>query len=268
MLSRTQKQLIIGGIYILIALIIAGGVYWAKFSPTCSDNKQNGKEEGVDCGTLACGQACAAPVQALLIQTPQLIKTPVGDFDLAFGVYNPNINYGAEAVFYDLIITDPDGKEVLRRANNFYILQGQTKYVIQTSLRNIPDNSTASVEVKSVTWEKVVTTDKVNFIVTREAITPSANQTTYEAVVMNDSNFDFETLDINVVVLDNSGKVVATNMTNLQTLLSHTERSVKVSWPFKLPEGVRIQIEVGTNVFNNTNFLKQNGSQEKFQQYF
>ena len=268
MISRTLKRIIISGVYVLIVAIIVGGWYWSKYSPTCMDGVKNGQEESVDCGTVACGKACVAPVQALVVQDVQLVKTPAGDFDIAALIYNPNVDYGTDVVGYDLVISDLAGKEVFRQNNSFYILPGQTKYIVQTSLKGVSDGVLAKLDIKSVDWQKVTTAQDITFIITREATTFEVNQTIYQAVITNNTNFDFDTIDANMIVIDSSGAIIATNKTNFQTFLSQTDRSIKVTWPFVLPADVRIQTEVNTNVFNNANFLKRNGTQEKFQQYY
>ncbi len=268
MLSRTQKQFFIGGIYILIALVIAGGVYWSKYRPTCNDGVKNGQEEEVDCGTLACGKACASPVQAIQLQSVQLIKTPVGDFDVAAVLYNPNADFGADNIAYNLIVTDLKGEDLYHHLGNSYILPGQTKYLIQTSIKGISTAVSAELYITGVEWQKIADDPSLNFTINREEFTPSNQQAVYEAVITNQSNFDFDTIDVSMVVTDNSGAIIATNMTNFQTFLSRTDRSIKVIWPFALPADARVKTEVGTNVFNNANFLKRNGTQEKFQQYY
>jgi len=268
MLSRTQKQLIIGGVYILFAVLIIGGNYWFKNRPVCNDGIKNGKEEGVDCGTVACGRACVDPIQAIVVQNIQWIKTPVNDFDVAVLAYNPNVDYGADSVEYDLVILDSANQEITRQTLSFYMLPGQTKYIVLTSIKNIPDGSSAGVQIKSISWQKVSSQEVINFIISREMTTFESNQTAYQAVITNNSNFDFDSIDVNVVVTDSSGTIIATNKTNFQTFLSNTERGIKVTWPFVLQTGFRIQVEVSTNVFNNANFLKRNGTQEKFQQYY
>ncbi|MEK7217770.1 MAG: hypothetical protein AAB640_01900, partial [Patescibacteria group bacterium] len=190
------------------------------------------------------------------------------DYDMAALVYNPNVDYGTDLTDYDLVIIDSSGREVVRQTHSLYILPGQTKYVVLTSLKGIPNDSLASIQIKSVDWQKVTMAQDITFIITREATMHDMGQTIYQAVITNNTNFDFDTIDVNIVATDKTGAIIATNRTNFQTFLSRTDRSIKVAWPFILPVDARIQTEVNTNVFNNANFLKRNGTQEKFQQYY
>lgn len=268
MLTRTQKQLLIGGAYILVAVLIAGGIYWSKYRPTCSDGIKNGKEEAVDCGTLACGKACAAPLQALVVQDVQLV-TSAGTHDVVVKVYNPNTEHGISAGLYDIVIRDAGEQEEIGRVRNlsFYMLPGQTKYLVRAAIPGTRQGVKASIEIRNVEWVKVAADPDVNFIITREAYTPGDRQSIYEAVIANRSDFDFDRVDVSVILFDKDG-LIGTNTTNVQTFISETERSVKLVWPFELNQADQIYVEIGTNVFNNANFIQRNGTQEKFQQYY
>lgn len=249
-------------IYIVIATGIAGGIIYSKTRPTCTDGKQDGKEEGVDCGILACGKACAPAIQPLQIQSAQIVKTLAGDDDLALQVLNPNSNYGVADGEIEVTLGSTD------LPIDFYMLPGQTKYLVQTALKGIPAGTTPQAAVKSVNWEKVDSSIDNPFVVSRDAVTPGQNQTTYQAVISNNSNYDFNQVDVGIVVTDNAGNLIATSTTNLQTFLSQTERSIQAIWPFALPVGAVIKTEVGTNIFNNDNYIKAHGSPQQFQQYY
>lgn len=267
--ARQQKQLIIGGVYVLIFAALGYWIYTANFAPSCSDGKQNGKETGIDCGIAACGVACPVPVQALQIQSAQMAKTPAGDFDAAFQIFNPNTLYAVVSGTYDLVVADANGKELSRKSGNtFYMLPGQTKYLVLSALKGIPDGSSPLVEFKNLQWEKVSGDSNVSLSAGPAQVIPGPGKTTINAVIANGSNYDFDNVDVAVIVSDVAGRLITTSTTNIQTLLSGSQRAITVSWPFVLPADVKVNIEVGTNVFNNDNFIKQHGTQEKFQQYF
>ena len=261
-MSRVLKQLIIGGVYVVIIGVVVFWSYNSSYGPTCQDGVQNGREEGIDCGTIACGVACASPVQALEVQSVDLVKTPAGDHDLAIQLYNPNTNYGVAAGRYQLTI----GGQV--SSHNFYMLPGQTKDLVLTSLKGVTDGAMASVIVKDIQWQKVTGDTSVSLTSSNDKYTVSGNQSTFETTIFNNSDFDLDSVDVGVIVKDSYGAVVATNITTIQTVLSRSSRYLKVSWPFGLPADARVSVDIGTNIFNNTNFLKTHGNQEKFQQLF
>lgn len=261
-MSRVLKQLIVASVYVFVFIGLSFWFYDYHYGPTCLDGIKNGQEEGIDCGTLACGAVCPSPVQAVQVQSVDLVKTPAGDYDLAMRFYNPNTDYGVAAGTYELTV----GSQI--SPHDFYLLPGQTKYLVLTSLKGLSDSASAEVVIKSVQWQKVSGDPSVALISSNERYTVSGNQTIFETTVMNNSDFDLDSIDIGLIVSDSLGKILATNTTSIQTLLSHTQRYVKVSWPFVLPVNARVDTEIGTNVFNNSNFLKTHGTQEKFQQFF
>ena len=77
--KRRQKQLLIGLIFVLILGGIGYGLFDKLFliEATCFDQVQNGKEEGVDCGTLACGKVCEEPVRPLEVLMEKVIEESI-----------------------------------------------------------------------------------------------------------------------------------------------------------------------------------------------
>lgn len=262
--ARQKKQLIIG---IIFALIVGGISYSIVDSlflveATCFDEVQNGKEEGVDCGFLACGIACQEPVKPLEILSEKLFQIRPGDYDFVAHIYNPNTTYGGAGVSY--ILTTSAGT----RSGNTYILPGQTKYLVLTSIRSQGVLTEADLDIQSVQWEKLNVPSGVNLINRRGNFTTDGSESAYEGVVFNDSNYDFDSVEISVILFDTSNAVVGVNRTELRTLLSKTERSFKVSWPFPFPGVARTEVQASTNLFENSNFIKSYGTQERFQEFY
>ena len=79
--KRVQKQIVIGLIFILLIGGLGYGFvdYFLLVEATCLDSVQNGIEEGVDCGLLACGVACEPAIVPLSIVSQKLIEVRPGD---------------------------------------------------------------------------------------------------------------------------------------------------------------------------------------------
>lgn len=267
--KRVQKQLVIGLIFVLIVgAIIYGFVdYFFITEATCFDKFQNGIEEGVDCGLLACGVTCEPAIVPLNVVSQKLIEVRPGDYDFVAQVNNPNSLYGASRVRYTLNL----GGAIPDRSGTFYILPGQTRFIIVSGIQSDRILNNVSVDITEVEWHKVEPFGDISFLIQRKSYTVINRNGIFselEAVVLNNSDFDFDKVEVGVILFGNDGNIVAVNRTDIRTFLSRTERGFNVSWPVKLSETVRQDVEVLTNVFENSNFIKRYGTQERFQKYY
>lgn len=269
---RLQKQLIVGLVFVLIILLLGYGVFvWIRVEPTCFDNIKNGKEDGVDCGLAACGKTCEPAILPLQIKTSQFLQTAVGDYDFVAQIYNPNTAYGASSFNYSLIFTDENGVELLKSGGTSYIIPGQTKYLTAVSLKINGEAAKADIEINSVQWSKVQPFDSVvNFMIRRQNFLPNINgNSQFSATLFNSSNFDFDKVDVAIVLFDGAGNISGVGKTDIRTFLSGTERGFQVQWPYSLDSEVaNVAIEAATNLFENSNFIKNYGTQEKFQKFY
>jgi len=251
MVSRPQKQMVIAGVFVLILAVVGFSAYWTNFRPPAAT-------------------PTPIPIQALQVQSVQIAQTPAGDYDVVANVYNPNTDYGVADGSFDLVLKDASGNESARKAgNDFYMLPGQTEQLVLASLRGIPAGVTPSLEFKSLQWEQVTGDPSVSIVATNQQVSNGqGGSAVFRATIVNNSVFDFDTVDAAVVVTDPTGKLITASTTNFQTFLSQTKRDIVITWPFPIPNDAVISVQVGTNVFNNANYLKQHGTPQKFQQYF
>ncbi len=271
--GRFQKQLIIGIIFALILGGIGYGIY-SGLAPkvSCTDGIKNGKEEGVDCGILACGKACEPAIMPINIISSQFIKTGQGDYDFVAQISNPNVSYGASRIEY--ILGSISGSS--------YILPGQTKWLVLTALK-IPDGVQGiQLVVKNAQWEKLdILNNTVNFVLRRKDYRSAQKGTELDAVLYNDSSYDFDKIDVAVILFSAGGGpasggdgnnrdiIVGVGKTDIRTFLSKSERGFNVAWPFVLSGSTtRQDIEASTNLFENSNYIKNYGSPEKFQKFY
>jgi hypothetical protein len=269
--KRVQKQIVIGLIFILLIGGAGYGIaeYFFIIEPICFDGIQNGLEEGVDCGLLACGVACEPAILPLNVMSQKLIEVRPGDYDFVAQINNPNSLFGASLVRYSLDLAE--GGTILDKNGTFYVLPGQTRFVIVPGILIANGVVDASIDIKEIEWQKVETFDDISFSIQRKSNYVVAGQdgisTEFEAVILNNSDFDFDKVEVGVILFDDNGGIVAVNRTDIRTFLSREERYFKVSWPFELPEIIKQDIEVITNVFENANFIKRYGTQKRFQKY-
>ena len=274
-----QKQLIIGLVFALVIGGIGYGIadYFFIIEPTCFDKVRNDLEEGVDCGLIACGMACEPAILPLNVMSQKLIEVRPGDYDFVAQINNPNSLFGSSRVGYQLNFG------ALQKTGTFYISPGQTRFVIVPGIRaaNPVEGSAqgrvpvgvadVSINITEVEWQRVETFEYISFPVQRKGyvvVDQNGIFSELEAVVLNGSDFDFDKVEVGVILFSAEGEIVAVNKTDIRTFLSRTERYFKVGWPVELPEVNRQDVEVLTNVFENANFIRRHGAQEKFQKYY
>jgi hypothetical protein len=107
---QTKRKVIYGGAFICIVLALL--VYMFRDTlfpaPTCFDKKQNGFEEGVDCGGT-CLLTCSQSVTPLLVTWSRALQTSTTTYDIVALVANRNINSAAHTLSFTFVAYDAKG---------------------------------------------------------------------------------------------------------------------------------------------------------------
>ncbi|MBI2058066.1 MAG: hypothetical protein HYT63_03770 [Candidatus Yanofskybacteria bacterium] len=276
-MARTTKQLLFGLIFLTLFGLVSFGIYKSfQIEPTCFDLIQNQTEEGVDCGKV-CGNTCLQSLEPIKVLSSNLFEirelNGQTDYDALFRVYNPNTQFSSSNTEFELKILDSAGGIILSQAGSFYILPGQTKYIYIPLLKTSVAGSRAELNIRKADWQKLegIFGEEVKLVVKSKDYFTNGKPGVSARVtgtIFNSSDFDFERVDVVVVLLKNNVPVGA-NRTEMRTLLSKSDRFFEVDWVNPISESPdRIDVEAGTNVFMNSNFIRRYGTQEKFQQPF
>ena len=270
--SRLFRRIIIAVVFLAVLGFLGLGFKKATTPvATCVDGAKNGQEEGIDCGLVACGISCEEELAPPKVKSSQLFKVGDNDYDFIAEIINPHDKYGSSEINYELTFFGKSGKEIFKKSGNFYLLPIQQIPLILTSLKTKEIVEKSEFKIKSAKWQKLESLEGVNFIVRREKLTiVDSNQTnSLEAVIFNDSDFDFGIVDIWILLLDSSNNTIGVNRTDIRTFFAGTERYFKVVWPFAINRRTaKTEIMVTANPFENANFVKRYGSPvEKFQKY-
>lgn len=254
--KRTTKSVVIALIFFLILGLIAFLIYRAASPPL----------EAIPNPTIN-----LSPVQVV---STQLFNIENNDYDFLAKVANPNTDYGSPDVVYELTFFNSADKQISQRVGSFYILPGQTKYIIETPLRFDEPVSRAEMKVKSVDWQKLdpLATRGTNLLIRNSAYAQVSRPELFSKVggdILNNSDFDFGKVDVVVVAVDENSTPLVVNRTEIRTFLARTSRGFEVKW-FKPFTGQvnRVIVEANTNLFENSNFLRTYGGGEKFKQLY
>jgi len=210
----------------------------------------------------------------IVIAYEKLINVKNNDYDFVAKVTNPSSVYGSGDVEYDLNFYDSTGAVVSTKSGSFYILPGETKYVVETPLRFSQLISSAHLQIKSVDWQKLNSaTDQSILFLDRNVGFSLVNQPgvfgKVSGSITNSSNYDFAKADVNIILFDQENNIIAVSRTDIRSFLAKTNRGFEVAWPDAFNGQVgQAFAKTSTNVFQDSNFLRDYGGQERFQEFY
>ncbi len=256
-MTRFIKQVIFASIFFLIVgsfgFVIFRGIKPAPPTPTPNPT------------------ANLAPINII---STKLLNVENGDYDLIAKVSNPNTDYGSPDVEYEVTLYNATGNQISKKQGSFYILPGQTRYVLETPLKFSEPISRADMVIKSIDWQELdpLSTKDISLFsrnVSYNQINQAGIFSKVDGLIQNDSNFDLNQVEVLVILYDQSDSIIAVNRTNIQTFLAQTARGFEVTWytPF-IGEPIRRDVEVHTNTFENSNFTRKYQKPARFQQYY
>ncbi len=269
--QRKNKQIIIAiSFFLFWAMVILGIIYLVKPGPTCFDGIKNQGEEKIDCGGPC--NACMPELEKIKVVKIKAVQGDTQSFDLLAQIENPNREYGAPEVFYQFDILG-EGNQLLRTVEGkTFIFPNQTKYIIETPV-NLPSlPKRVGFLIKNVNWEKLTDFENVGLEIYEKKYNELAPGQGYfseaTGVLENISNYDYELVQVMIVLYDANDNIVNFSKTEHGTVRTGDKRPVKFTWkkPFKKIQ--RFDMEAYTNLFLIENFIKKHGTSERYQQSY
>lgn len=222
--------------------------------------------------------ALLPPPQAV-IQPPQIVSERLFriknfDYDFLAEIKNPNVDFGATDVFYELSLFDQNNELVSVRRGSLNLLPGQIRYEVIASITVDRELAKAVFKITNADWQKTreFIPQSLFSLRSQEYLLiepPEQGFSKLKGILFNNSNFDFDRVDIHIILFDGNNQPVAVNKTDIRTFLAKTERFFEVKWPESFGGDIRrLEINAYTDVFKNDNFIKEYGTQEKFQKFY
>ncbi len=152
--KRIRKQIIYGTFFLLVWVLLIGGVYFRFFKPaaSCHDHIKNQDETEIDCGGV-CSNICK-PIHALpivMVGNP-LIFTPVaGHESILAQVTNPNLDYAAKSFSYIFTLSDASGTAIKTFSGDSFMYPGEAKYILVPNFDAL-NFSKIDFSVENIKW--------------------------------------------------------------------------------------------------------------------
>ena len=265
-----KKQIKIGLIYLLIAVIIVGGIYLIIKSilPSCFDGVQNQREDGIDCGGPC--SSCAWQIQEdLEVISVETIKTKDNYVDLVAKVKNPNQDFGAKLFSYKFNLYGFGNELIFSKQSASYILPRETKYIIEQRISIDSKIFNTEFKVLDVAWQELEDYQEPELLIRNLYFEQSDNLSQAIGTLENRSNYDFNTIDVWAVLFDSNSRILGVGKIELKTILSGKNRYFEIKWFFPLDGQIdRVDMVAKVNVFLDDNFMRRHGGErERFQEY-
>jgi len=268
-MSRFLKRLVIIFVYLVIFGSMGSLIYYSvKPDPTCKDGKKNQKEEMVDCGGPCAPCIKEIIAQDLKIEEKYFVYGNANRFDVMAEIYNPNDKYGAAKFKYEFKLLDQSGAILSREEGENFILPKERKNIINLNLYSPVNPYTVDFSISEIKWEELLEYEEPKLNIYSKDYSAEADKNTVFGLLKNESYYDFNSVEIDIVLRGKDGKPVALGKNEMRTIKSQEQRDFKIIWPYRFGaevEGVEVRAEA--DVFDSNNFIKNYLPREKYQDY-
>ncbi|MBI3046304.1 MAG: hypothetical protein HYY86_02070 [Candidatus Harrisonbacteria bacterium] len=232
---RLLKQFLYGTFYLLILAGVLWGIYAITLrpAPSCFDNRQNGKETGVDCG----GDCVSCEIKNLqpLSLSPAALFSADRNFSASAALRNPNSTYGAK-FDYEVNFLDAGGKVLKNITNKGFIYAGEAKSIIEAGGRittGIPARAEIKLNEESVAWEKPQDFFQPPHKIGELSAVLENEQAVISGNVANLNNYPLSRVIASGFLVDKLGVKIGASKTELQNVGPFRVESFKIFIPVR-----------------------------------
>ena len=243
--SRRRKFIYSGVIFVgaFVFLILVYEVFFTA-APTCFDQRQNGTEEGIDCGG-SCSLICSTVAKAPTLLWARSFPTTGNYYTATAYVQNPNAARGAgsKGVRYSFQLFDENNSLVVERDGVADLPPIPTVPILEP---NVPVGNRTVVHTlfafsdSTFVWNKVVSqTPRL----TVSQLSHSNNYDKLSATLSNDTVMPAKNVSVVAVLFDADGVARASSKSTL-SVAGKQQQQVFFTWSGGVSNIVRAEITV------------------------
>ena len=232
----SSRKILYALLFILVFVLL--GVYGFRSTlfptPTCSDNKQNGYEEGVDCGGL-CSRKCVSQIIPIQVLWSKAIPYSENIYDLVGMVSNRNVD--SVPVTFDATFTVYNA--------NAQVIYSQKIAAVPPTTGDIPI-MIQNVKFSETPKKVVITLGEGTYYKTMkafQAVQISVVNTSFEngdiprvyATIRNVTRNRFINFPVRIVLYDGDQNAIAAGESFVESLDKESEKTLIFTWKNKFP---------------------------------
>ncbi len=200
--------------------------------PTCFDQKQNGKETGIDCGG-SCARLCKADVYEPVVLWNRAFRVTGNDYHLVAFIENRNKSSAVYEASYEFRVYDSNNKYIGRREGKTYIPPNQQFAILESRFDSgLSDIKSVSFEfIGDLAWvKKESKLDKLAIRINNIVIDNNQDTPSLSATINNDSVYDIGDFDIVAILYDENKNAINVSKTRKSKLKNNSSLPVYFTW--------------------------------------
>ena len=227
-----KRRLLYGLGFISIIALIGAGLFWQIFyhRPTCSDNKQNGDETGIDCGG-SCQKLCPSDILEPVVLWSKIFHISGDLYTAVAYVENPNVNSKNAKAIYQFKIYNGDNKLITVKDGQTDIPKNKKVAIFETGIVLKQKPKRAELEFTYLSaWEKD-NKNEPEISITHSALLSASTTPSITGMIINNSLEIISTIELDAFVEDNSENVIAASRTFIDGLSQGQSEDFVFTWP-------------------------------------
>lgn len=228
----TKRRNLIITIFILMVSfsVLAIGFFIFYQEPTCFDGKQNGDEEGIDCGG-SCELLCNISTKDPIVHWRRYFNVTEGVYNVVAYIENQNANAGARDVEYEFALFDRNGIQITQKTGKIDIRPNQITPIIENNLNTGKlDVARVSFDFKDISWFEQEPLGNL-VIIRKQELLKVDGLPRVTATVVNNTTQDLRNTRFVVILYDEENNALATSNTLIRMLERNATQNIVFTWP-------------------------------------
>jgi hypothetical protein len=230
-----RRRLFYLSIFLVVVFLFGFLIIYPRINkaPTCSDSKQNGQEEGVDCGG-SCMLSCTKKVEKISILWSRSFEVVPGRYNAVAYLQNLNENTVINKISYRFRFADKENIYIGKRDGETYVPPSGKFAVFAPAIdvgNSIPVYTSFEFTEDPV-WVKVPAekVDQLKILVSDIKLENESTSPALSATLVNSSLFRIPEVSVVSILYDKLGNAVSTSHTYLDEFKAEEKAKINFTW--------------------------------------